>query len=277
MSRYICRPEQPVSFNACGQLICPDGFLHMKRTFDMNVLIIITEGTLFITSNGVLHTVHAGQYIFLRAGEEHFGTAPSKGRLSYLWVHFSSETSFEALDICPLEQVCCFPEHFTLTDFGRTVQMFNLLMDISLDESRSTKPMTDSALGLLLMEITRETSESGENIGDTPSLVVSARAWIKNHYYRPFEISELAESIGYNADYLSNIFKKHTGISVTRYTNQLRVKAAKTLLVNYGATVRETAYSCGFSDDKYFIRVFKQYEGITPSEYRKSLGRKNIN
>ena len=249
----------------------------MKRTFERNVLIIVTEGTLFITANNVSYTVHAGECIFLKAGEEHYGTTASKGRLSYLWVHFYSEDKFKVVDKCDSEDVCCIPEYFKLMDFGRAVQLFNILMNISFDESQNTQLMTDYALKLLLMEITKQSCEQEQDSSVMPANIISAMAWIKNHYYLHFEINELAEYIGYNADYLSTVFKKHTGISVTQYTNTLRIKAAKTFLSSFGTSVKETAYSCGFADEKYFIRVFKQYEGITPSEYRKTFGRKNIN
>lgn len=276
MQRYIeCKSERDIRFDVCGQLVNSDGFLHMKRTFDINVLIIVTEGTLYITSNNVSYTVHEGQCIFLRAGEEHYGTIPSKGRLSYLWVHFYAETDFSVVDKLEGKFAWCFPEYFKLVDFGRAVQLFNILMNISFDESSQTQLMTDYALKLLLMEITRQSNE--QNVNNVPSNIVSAMAWIKNHYYRHFDVSELADYIGYNADYLSTAFKKHTGFSVIQYTNKTRIKAAKIFLSDFGTSVKETAYSCGFTDDKYFIRVFKQYEGITPSEYRKTFSRKNIN
>lgn len=276
MLRYIeCKSERDIRFDVCGQLVNSDGFLHMKRTFDITVLIIVTEGTFYITSNNVSYTVHEGQCIFLRAGEEHYGTIPSKGRLSYLWVHFYGDTDFITEDKPGSEFAWCFPEYFKLVDFGRAVQLFNILMNISFDESSQTQLMTDYALKLLLMEITRQSNE--QNVNNVPSNIVSAMAWIKNHYYRHFDVTELADYIGYNADYLSTVFKKHTGFSVIQYTNKIRIKAAKIFLSDFGTSVKETAYSCGFTDDKYFIRVFKQYEGITPSEYRKTLGRKNIN
>lgn len=278
MQRYMkFEFEQAIGFNGCGQLVSSDGFLHMKRTFGLNVLIIVTEGTLFITANNVPYTVHAGECIFLKAGEEHYGTTASKGRLSYLWVHFYSDNNFKAEDTSDSKAVCCIPEYFKLIDFGRAIQLFNILMNISFDENSKTQLMTDYALRLLLMEITRQADEQEQDSSAMPANVISAMAWIKNHYYRHFDISELAEYIGYNADYLSTVFKKHTGISITQYTNKLRIKAAKTFLASFGTSVKETAYSCGFADEKYFVRVFKQYEGITPSEYRKTFSRKNIN
>lgn len=110
-----------------------------------------------------------------------------------------------------------------------------------------------------------------------PAAVVSAREWIKNHYYQSFDVAAIADAVGYGADYLSSLFKRSMGISIVGYTNQLRIKTAKTLLSNYDVSIREAAFSCGFSDEKYFMKVFKRLEGVTPSQYKKSFGRKNIN
>lgn len=57
----------------------------------------------------------------------------------------------------------------------------------------------------------------------------------------------------------------------------IRIKTAKTLLSNYGVTIKEAAFSCGFSDEKYFMKVFRELEGMTPTQYKNSFGRKNIN
>ena len=51
----------------------------------------------------------------------------------------------------------------------------------------------------------------------------------------------------------------------------MRVEGAKLLLKEQPLPIKEVAYSCGFEDEKYFMRVFKNIVGITPSEYRNSL------
>ena len=150
-------------------------------------------------------------------------------------------------------------------------------MDMSLEENHYTKNMSDYAVSLLLMELSREYFRSRDAGISLPPLVISAREWIKNHYFLPFEVSELAETLGYRADYLSSVFKKNMGVSIVRYTNGLRIKTAKTLLSNYSVTIKEAAFSCGFSDEKYFMKVFKEFEGMTPAQYKNSFGRKNIN
>lgn len=274
---FGCKTKAPLKFSVCGQLISPSGFVHNCRSFDENVLIMVTEGTLYITANNVPFSLVPGQYIFLKAGEEHFGHRPSEGRLSYLWAHFRSDCGFETVNDENGEYTYLLPEALALSDSGRTAQLFHQLMDMSLEEKLYTQNMSDYAMSLLLMEISQEYFRSKDSSDKLPSAVVSAREWIKNHYYLPFDVTELADDVGYSADYLSSLFKQSTGISIVRYTNRLRIKTAKTLLSNYDITIKEAAFSCGFSDEKYFMKVFKQLEGITPSQYKNSFGRKNIN
>ncbi|MGN0599815.1 MAG: AraC family transcriptional regulator, partial [Oscillospiraceae bacterium] len=254
---FGCKTKAPLKFSVCGQFISPSGFVHHRRSFDENVLIMVTEGTLYITANNVEYALVPGQYIFLKAGEEHFGHRSSEGRLSYLWAHFRSDCSFETVNDEKVEYTYLLPETLALSDSGRTAQLFHQLMDMSLEEKLYTQNMSDYAMSLLLMEISQEYFRFGNNSDKLPLAVVSAREWIKNHYYLPFDVTELADEVGYRADYLSSLFKRSLGVSIVRYTNRLRIKTAKTLLSNYDITIKEAAFSCGFSDEKYFMKVFK--------------------
>lgn len=272
----MCCREKTLRFFACGQLISPAGFLHHRRRFEENVLIMITEGTLFITANGAPRVVSAGQYIMLPAGEEHYGAAPSQGRLSYLWAHFRGEFR-ECAGSDNAGFAYLLPETARLSDYGRSAQLFHQLMDLSLEERLYSQDMADYAVSLLMMELSQEYFISAGGAQRLSPAVASAREWIKNHCFRPFTAAELAEALGYSADYLSTLFKQSTGESITRCANRLRINTAKTLLTNYGVTAKEAAYSCGFSDEKYFMKVFRQFEGLTPTQYKDSFGRKNIN
>ena len=289
---FTWQTEQPLRFDVCGQLISLGGFLHHRRTFAFDALILVTEGTLHLTANHVPHSVSAGQYLLLKAGEEHYGHRESEGRLSYLWVHFSAvpalpsagnpeQTEADCIQDSAKSQTkanltpvsgsftCCFPEFGSIVSSGRVSLLFRQLMDLSFEDPPVPTPMLNCALSLLLMELSREKTQHQKiGSGCLPAVVASVMEWIKANYYQPFSVSLLAETFGYQADYLSSLFRKSTGISITRYTNRLRIRAAKTLLTNYDLTIKEAAYSCGFSDEKYFMKVFKQSEGITPTQYK---------
>ena len=94
---FGCDTISPLCFSVCGQLISPSGFLHQRRVMDQNVLIMVTEGTLYITANSTQYALSPGQYILLRSGEEHCGYRPSEGRLSYLWAHFRADREFRTV------------------------------------------------------------------------------------------------------------------------------------------------------------------------------------
>lgn len=237
----------------------------------------MTEGTLYITSNNTQYALGAGQYIFLKAGEEHYGHRPSEEKLSYMWVHFRADCGFEETDGADEKYSYIFPEQSDITDSGRTSQLFHQLMDMSLEEELYSQNMPDYALSLLMMEITQEYLHKQDNCRKLPAAVIFAKEWIKNHYYQPFDIAELACAAGYQADYLSSLFKRSTGVSIVGYTNMIRIKNAKALLTSCDITIKEAAYSCGFPDEKYFMKVFKKLEGVTPTQFKNAFVRKNIN
>ena len=83
--------------------------------------------------------------------------------------------------------------------------------------------------------------------------------------------STLANMQNVSASYLSSIFKKETGKSITEYINGKRVEMAKDLLKKTNLQVQTIAQHCGVMDMNYFSKVFKKYVGKTPKEYRESF------
>ncbi len=77
-----------------------------------------------------------------------------------------------------------------------------------------------------------------------------------------------AKLLNVNPSYLSTLFKKETGVTLTDYVNKKRVERAKHLLRNSNTQIQTVAQSCGMLDVNYFTKIFKKYEGVTPKEYR---------
>ena len=69
--------------------------------------------------------------------------------------------------------------------------------------------------------------------------------------------------------YLSRLFKKEEGINFVDYLNQYRIDVSKNLLRDVKYNVLDVADLSGFSNTRYFSKIFKKAVGITPSEYRK--------
>ena len=88
-------------------------------------------------------------------------------------------------------------------------------------------------------------------------------------------LSTLAENQNVSPGYLSTIFRKETGKTVSAYIREKRMKHATHLLSTTKLQVQTVALHCGIMDMQYFSKIFKKHTGKTPKEYRESV--KNTN
>ena len=83
-------------------------------------------------------------------------------------------------------------------------------------------------------------------------------------------LHSLASHQGISDGYLSTVFKKETGKTVSEYIREKRIKHAMHLLDTTHLQVQTIALHCGIMDMQYFSKIFKKHTGKTPKEYRKS-------
>ena len=77
-----------------------------------------------------------------------------------------------------------------------------------------------------------------------------------------------AEMLSVNASYLSTLFKKETGMTLTEYVAKKRVDHAAFLLASTNMQIQNIAQHCGIFDVNYFTKIFKKIKGKTPKKYR---------
>lgn len=289
MRYFLSDANLPIRYRTSGNLISKDGFLHQRRILDTHVFIMVREGTLKICQDGNFFEIGPKQFILLKAGEEHYGYAPSSGRLSYYWVHFTFDTPLAVLTTVQMIRLFeseetainnsyLLPEQGEISHTQKILVLFNQLLDLSRQETSYQSRMIDYALSLLILEISQELIElRTQKLPSIPPTILQVMEWVKSNYYANITLTDIAKEIGYNADYLSSLFKQSTGISFVSYINQIRIDHSKSLLINYNITIKEVAYSCGFTDEKYYMKQFKKREGMTPSQYKKAFTKKKIN
>ncbi len=106
----------------------------------------------------------------------------------------------------------------------------------------------------------------------TQDPVSQAIRYMEKNYDKPLTLTILANEVSLNYAYFSSIFKSRTGVGAISYLQNLRLQKAKELLISTDDRVFEIAHKTGFPDERYFEKLFKQAEGVTPSEYRRQLG-----
>lgn len=81
-------------------------------------------------------------------------------------------------------------------------------------------------------------------------------------------LKALSERLSVNASYLSTLFKKEVGLSLTEFVNRRRIAYAQGLLIHTMLPIKTVAQKCGVPDVYYFSRLFKRITGTTPKTYR---------
>ena len=98
-----------------------------------------------------------------------------------------------------------------------------------------------------------------------------AKEYISQHMEEHISVSEIADFVGVNKNYLTNIFSSCEKIGIAEYINRVKLNRMKELIVKYNYSIKKASEAVGFQDVNYVSRIFKKYFGITISEYRRML------
>lgn len=135
----------------------------------------------------------------------------------------------------------------------------------------------DRLVELLLMESTQQVVEFYGQRDEIRRLIYQVQKWIKMNLRKKIDFNFLAQSLGYNREYVSRIFKKATGKTLVQCMNEYKILDAKYQLLNTNKNIKEIAYALSFRDEHYFMKLFKASEGMSPTAFRNTFKNTNYN
>lgn len=94
--------------------------------------------------------------------------------------------------------------------------------------------------------------------------------YINNHFNEDISLAETASVLHMNPNYMSQMFKKESGITFTHYITDLRISEAKKQLTTTDLPISDISVNVGFNDYFYFLKTFKKVTGKTPSQFRQT-------
>lgn len=288
--------EKPLSYLSCGQFVSDGPWIHERRVIESFEVIIGLKGTAYIQQDDVKYEVRSGDVLLLLPGHIHLGYSVSETNASFYWLHFLIRDQFELLEqkeaysvISPLKtnpytsrlnESIIVPVFSSLENMEKLHVLFKQLLHISTSTYYTTYAV-DFLINLILIEISQQVINSAfknsEGAGPAGAKLNNILEWIRINIKKDISVEEISERFNFNKDYLSRMFKKHIGVGIVRYVNGMRVLMAKELLCQPDPSIKEIAYSVGFKDEKYFMKLFKEYENITPSEFRNTYYQTKLN
>jgi transcriptional regulator GlxA family with amidase domain len=107
---------------------------------------------------------------------------------------------------------------------------------------------------------------------DDPA-IAQAEQWLRTEYARALRIDDLSARCAMSPRNFARRFRAATGQTPLEYLQQLRIRAARTLLESGSGTVQDVSLAVGYDDLAFFRQLFRRHTGSTPQEYRRRFGR----
>ena len=235
------------------------------------ILIYCTDGAGWYVLDGHRYTVNANEVFILPPNHSHCYGSDSDKPWTIYWIHFSGSVAeeyaqgfLEPHSIDPGIQSritvrnSCFEEIYSTMEQGpelSNMQYASSLLHLYLGSFQNLLSFRHSVLP-------NDPQSSMLDIAD--GLI----HYMEENINRKMTKQDFANYCGYSISQMSYLFKEKTGYAVMTYFTMLRIKKACTLLKGTDYKIGQICFLVGYSDQLYFSRMFAQYMGMSPTQYR---------
>lgn len=255
-------------------------FSYPTEEHDFHELVYIDSGELNCTLGDERLLLSQGELLLISPRMSHSYSASENVPASFFILCFHSASA--ALEILNRSMTLSNEERLLFADIVKEAKRA-----FEFPFNRKLKPLAAPSFGaqqivvqkieeLLITLIRIELSESPyirpvmNSVELENNLVRDIVSILKENLYSNITLDEISSRLFYSKTYLNGIFKKSTGMTVIRYYHRLKIDEAKKML-RESRTTGEVAARLAFESTTYFIKFFKRYENMTPTEYKKKI------
>lgn len=243
----------------------------------------VHKGSLNVHVNDLCFTLHEGEGVFINTGVLHSYSGESGLKVAFPNILFlpslvygSEESIFWSEYLHPLsasvnlsyvilkhdvpwqsnilDKITQIMKEFEHAAFGYEFHIRSYLFEIILNIYRNNQ--------IQIKEQVRNKTEIDR--------VCKMLSYIEGHYMNQIQIKQIADSAFISSRECLRIFQNVIGTSPKQYVIRLRIKKAKCLLSGTAMSISEISDCCGFQNQSYFTKTFREQLGITPAKYRKN-------
>lgn len=273
MEYYLFDIGKPLHFCSAGKCNMPENWIHYERKKNEFILYVIIDGSFYLKTDDVKQELKKGDVFLMKPNVHHIGYRPAA--VKFFWLHFTmDETIFlnqkqaeEFIRLTPEDKII-LPEKFTLKKIENFVTLINQIIHFFKKEDVKIPKFLATAL---LIDLSNQfSSEKEKNQENTPAKrrFDEIVAYIDANYGENLSITNLAEMFDYNKVYLNKLFKKYLHVTLKEYIIDSKLRASEFLLLSSTDTIAAIAHECGFTNEFYFMKLFKKKYGFTPTTYR---------
>lgn len=273
--RYL---SDPLCFGSCrlyqiGRLFCEsDTVVDKHAHFDWFELTIVTDGLGTVYTNDIATPVRKGDIYLSFPCDFHAITPEPSDPLKYDFFAFGTDDRALSSDLSRIMELYMSPDRRVMRDEAVSSLVSSAIGEMSTDELYSDR-LLEAVFTQIIIRVLRaflhDAATPRAKISDSEALCYRLMQYIDTHIYSMQSLEELSTETNYNYSYLSALFRKVTGGTLTEYYRDRRLEAARLLLLEGELSITRIAELLNYSSIYTFSRAFKDKYGISPAQYRK--------
>lgn len=220
---------------------------HVSRICKDDVLLLVYDGILRFSEDGVFYEIHPGEYHIQKHGSVQEGVLPSESP-KYLYVHFYAEWTQDSF----IAKSGTFDYEYLKNE----IEQMN-----TLSYSNAPHIIKANKFYTILSKLCKNTSGN--------SIAVKISEFISENYQQSISIDMLCKRFSFSKNHIINIFKKSFGLTPIAYLNSVRLNRAEELLISTSESIESISFRCGYQNYSHFYRQFIRKNNISPEGFRK--------
>lgn len=240
--------------------------------------IYVTEDSAYISINSENYIVGEGESVLIPPHTKHSYRHDEAGNGS-ICIYFDINIIDKNKDAVRLASALSVPQKYSDNTFMNyfissidqgemQLRFLMLIMKLYYIATESKNNQYDSSNRS--DEINNEENQENQENMENKKRMISGEviSYMKEHYMEKIYMNDVAAHLNTTYRTLSRKFKKETGMTLIDMLTDIRIEAAKSLLLNTDKSVSEIAYESGYENEFYFSAMFKNREGCSPMTFR---------
>ncbi|WP_125581599.1 helix-turn-helix domain-containing protein [Levilactobacillus cerevisiae] len=249
------------------------------------ILMFMVKGKLYISEDDTDYTILPGEMFVLLPMHHHYSWRAISEDTGYYWLHFYVSGRWEQQPTLePMRSAIKVPtlHHYTPTEtlyLAKHTQLRHLprleqMTEQIFKNSSATEEYGFWQAQQLFIDVLQEVQVQSQAESAMVQLSARIQRYLRDHFDEKITNTTLSQVFHFHPNYLIRTLKATTGLTPTEYLRQYRMEEASKRLLNTNMLETEIAEAIGFQNIYYFSTVFKQYTGLSPSQYRRENTRR---
>lgn len=270
--RVLCTPSTFAKstlfyIQEIGKLKSLKSHTSKRESLDSYLYIIVKSGSGMFFYEERTYRVSTSDHIFIDCKKPYSHKSSDQDPWELVWVHFNGAQMSQYFDYYSSTN----PAPLSKPDNSLEItEILDKLLLLSLKKDSLFEITSSNLINNLITNIlTQVISPSGNLPNTTADKMNQIKEYLDNNFSKKIQLGMMAEEFYISKFHMSREFKKAYGITIANYIIAKRITYAKELLRFTDMQIEKIGRLCGIEDNSYLNKVFRKFEGITASEYRK--------